>query len=303
MFPLIPPVRAAQHVAMAPLAEAFALGVTPPCLPSSRLASKPRRATHEASEPGMLPSALSAAPFLVAGVVVQRKIKVLAGVSRRRRMSSAGAAAVTMRATPQEPNVAQEDEAPEEVPPAPDTADDSAALSQRLRQRLASTIADQEAQVEAVPTEDQKRIVQQEVDLNGIDPTACFVGAAPVAALSYGFWTFTSRSAEWFYNHPVESEFYPVQRLGLVFQAAVVGLSSLASGIFGFTALGIFLLGVRVSIGVLSGELDPADKSKGLGKRSTAETVLDVFTKDPVEVVRAEKERKKAEQLRRDAAA
>ncbi|CAE7242705.1 unnamed protein product [Symbiodinium microadriaticum] len=124
---------------MAPLAEAFALGVSPPCLPSSRLASKPRRTMHEASEPGMLPSALSAAPLLMAGIVVQRKMQVLARVARRRPMASAGAAAVAMRATPQEePNVAQEAEKPQETPPAPDTADDSAALSQRARLPLFS---------------------------------------------------------------------------------------------------------------------------------------------------------------------
>eukprot|EP00913_Durusdinium_trenchii_P016940 g15925.t1 len=103
----------------------------------------------------------------------------------------------------------------------------SVPLSQRLRQRLATTIAEQERQVEAVPTEAQKQIVQEEVDLNGVDPIACVLGAAP----------------EWFLAHPVETDFYPAQRLGFVFQAAVIGLSSLAAGIFGFTGLGIFLLG------------------------------------------------------------
>eukprot|EP00438_Fugacium_kawagutii_P001611 Skav204365 [mRNA] locus=scaffold866:87015:89777:+ [translate_table: standard] len=44
---------------------------------------------------------------------------------------------------------------------------------------------------------------------------------------------------------------------------------------------------------VATGELDPNDKSRGTGKRSTAETVLDVFTKDPVQ---EEKERKLREQ-------
>jgi len=168
----------------------------------------------------------------------------------------------------------------------------SVPLSQRLRQRLATTIAEQEKQVEAVPTEAQKQIVQEEVDLNGVDPIACVLGAAPVGALSYGFWTFTQRAAEWFLANPVETDFYPAQRLGFVFQAAVVGLSSLAAGIFGFTGLGILLLGLRVAFGVLTGELDPNDKSRTTGKRSTAETVLDVFTKDPVQVVREEKERR-----------
>eukprot|EP00931_Biecheleriopsis_adriatica_P007532 TRINITY_DN108805_c0_g1_i1.p1 TRINITY_DN108805_c0_g1~~TRINITY_DN108805_c0_g1_i1.p1 ORF type:complete len:281 (-),score=56.63 TRINITY_DN108805_c0_g1_i1:46-888(-) len=174
----------------------------------------------------------------------------------------------------------------------------SAGLSQRLRQRLAAEIAEQESQVEAVPTEDQKRIVQQDVDLNGVDPVACFFGALPVAGLSAGFWTFTGRAADWFVSHPVETDFYPAQRLGYVFQAAIVGLSSLAAGIFGFTALGIFLLGIRVAFGVATGELDPKKQGQSSEKRSTAETVFDVFTKDPVQVVKEERRRKEEASLR-----
>lgn len=168
-------------------------------------------------------------------------------------------------------------------------------MGRRLRERLADSIAAQEAQVEAVPSDDQKRIVQQEVDLNGIDPIACVVGAAPTAALSYGFWTFTGSAAEWFVTHPIESDFYPVQRLGAAFQAAVVGLSSLAAGIFGFTALGIFLLGVRVALGVASGELDPSKQSAEPPRQTTAERVRDIFTKDPVEVVMAARRAKRGD--------
>mmetsp|Transcript_23418 Transcript_23418/g.42274 ORF Transcript_23418/g.42274 Transcript_23418/m.42274 type:complete len:245 (-) Transcript_23418:57-791(-) len=173
------------------------------------------------------------------------------------------------------------------------------ALSQRLRTRLAKEIAAQETQVQAVPTEDQKRIVQQDVDLNGIDPVTCIFGSIPTAGLSWGFWEFTGKAAEWFVNHPVETDFYPAQRFNFVFQAAVVGLSSLAAGIFGFTALGIFLLGLRVSFGALTGELDPSKQNETrTEKLSTAETVFGVLTKDPLEVVAAEKERKAAEKLR-----
>jgi len=165
-------------------------------------------------------------------------------------------------------------------------------LSSRLRDRLAAEIAAQESQAEKVPTEDQKRIVRQEVDLNGVDPLTCILGSIPTAALSYGFWTFTGSAAEWFVTHPIETDFYPAQRLGTVFQTAMVGLSSLAAGIFGFTALGIFLLGLRVAAGVASGELDPSKQSDEPVKPSTAERVRDILTKDPVDVVMAERRRK-----------
>lgn len=171
---------------------------------------------------------------------------------------------------------------PAEQPP-------SSGLGRRLRDRLVDRIAAQEAEVEPVPREDQKRIVTQPQDLNGIDPVTCVLGSVPVAALSYGFWTLTGASAEWFVTHPIESEFYPVQRLGIAFQTAVVGLSSLAAGIFGFTALGIFLLGLRVFVGMAKGELDPNKASTGPQRQTTAEKVRDIMTKDPVEVVMAKR--------------
>ena len=41
-----------------------------------------------------------------------------------------------------------------------------------------------------------------------------------------------------------------------------MGLSSLASGFFGVVGVGIFLLGVRVAYGVMTGELDPTPIKK-----------------------------------------
>jgi len=170
-----------------------------------------------------------------------------------------------------------------------DSPQQSSGLSKRLRDRLADRIATQEAQVEPLPREDQKRIVTKAQDLNGIDPWTCVLGSVPVAGLSYGFWTLTGAAAEWFVTHPIESDFYPVQRLGIAFQTAVVGLSSLAAGIFGFTALGIFLLGLRVFVGIAKGELDPNKVTTTPQRQTTAEKVRDIMTKDPVEVVMAKR--------------
>ncbi|CAN0462123.1 unnamed protein product, partial [Discosporangium mesarthrocarpum] len=39
---------------------------------------------------------------------------------------------------------------------------------------------------------------------------------------------------------------------------AVVGLTSLASGIFGVTALGMGMMAVVVTVGIAKGELDPS---------------------------------------------
>ena len=60
-----------------------------------------------------------------------------------------------------------------------------------------------------------------------------------------------------FASHPLATDVYFVQRVTQVFRNAVMGLSSLASGFFGVVGIGIFLLGIRVAYGVMTGELDP----------------------------------------------
>mmetsp|Transcript_110623 Transcript_110623/g.298077 ORF Transcript_110623/g.298077 Transcript_110623/m.298077 type:complete len:281 (-) Transcript_110623:129-971(-) len=196
-------------------------------------------------------------------------------------------AASAVAAEPAAVDSGEESDEKDDEPPAARSGVRSG-LSARLRDRLKTEIAAAEAQVDVVPTEDQTRIVMQEVDLNGIDYMTCILGSIPVAGLSYGFWAFTGATASYFVTHPIDSEFYPVQRLGIAFQTAVVGLSSLAAGIFGFTALGIFLLGIRVAVGISSGELDPQKQSDDeTVRQSTAEKVRDILTKDPVDVVMA----------------
>jgi hypothetical protein len=64
--------------------------------------------------------------------------------------------------------------------------------------------------------------------------------------------------------NPVNTDIYFVQRVSGVFRNIVMGLSSLASGFFGVTGLGLFLLGIRVAVGVLNGELDPTPLKKTL---------------------------------------
>ena len=45
-----------------------------------------------------------------------------------------------------------------------------------------------------------------------------------------------------------------------------MGLSSLASGFFGVVGIGIFLLGLRVAYGVVTGELDPTPIKRPKGE-------------------------------------
>jgi len=71
--------------------------------------------------------------------------------------------------------------------------------------------------------------------------------------------------------HPVGADApYAFQRAASVFRNGVMGITSLASGFFFVTGLGIFALGVRVAYGVFVGDLDPTPVKRsviaGVGK-------------------------------------
>ena len=107
-------------------------------------------------------------------------------------------------------------------------------------------------------TEEERLAALEEArNLNGINPLICIGGAIFAGVVSAALWSATGYIGEVFATHPVETDFYTIQRLAGVFRNVVIGIVSLASGFFGVTGLGIFLLGIRVAYGVLTGELDP----------------------------------------------
>ena len=106
--------------------------------------------------------------------------------------------------------------------------------------------------------EERRRSIEEARDLNGVNPLVCIGGAGFAWACAGALWALTTYLGYLFASHPVDADsVYFVQRLASVFQNVVVGLASLASGFFGVVGVGIFLLGVRVAWGVMTGELDP----------------------------------------------
>lgn len=110
--------------------------------------------------------------------------------------------------------------------------------------------------------EERQRSIEEARDLNGVNPLVCIGGAAFAWACAGALWVFTTYLGALFASHPFESDVYFLQRLTQVFRNVVMGLSSLASGFFGVVGVGIFLLGVRVAYGVMTGELDPTPIKK-----------------------------------------
>lgn len=94
-------------------------------------------------------------------------------------------------------------------------------------------------------------------DLNGVNPVVAILGSFFALGVAAGLWYATGQLGNFFALNPVESETYFVIRSAQVVRNVAMGLISLASGFFGVTGLGIFLLGVRVAYGVITGELDP----------------------------------------------
>lgn len=105
--------------------------------------------------------------------------------------------------------------------------------------------------------EERERSIEEARDLNGVNPLVCIGGAAFAWACAGALWVMTTYLGVLFTEHPLETDLYFVQRVAQVFRNAVMGLSSLASGFFGVIGIGIFLLGIRVAYGVMTGELDP----------------------------------------------
>ncbi|KAL3756657.1 hypothetical protein ACHAWU_002560 [Discostella pseudostelligera] len=105
--------------------------------------------------------------------------------------------------------------------------------------------------------EERQRSLEEARDLNGVNPLVCIGGAAFAWACAGALWVLTTYLGIFFASHPLDTDVYFVQRVAGVFRNVVVGLSSLASAFFGVVGVGVFLLGVRVGYGVITGELDP----------------------------------------------
>ena len=105
--------------------------------------------------------------------------------------------------------------------------------------------------------EEIQAAIEQARDLNGVNPVVAILGSFFALGTAYGLWFATNQLGIFFATHPVDSEVYFVIRSAQVVRNVAMGLISLASGFFGVTGLGIFLLGVRVAYGVTTGELDP----------------------------------------------
>jgi hypothetical protein len=106
--------------------------------------------------------------------------------------------------------------------------------------------------------------LQKKEDLNGIQPATPLLFSLFPALCCVAFWQLTTYMTNHFAINFITSDLYPVRRLASIARNFIVGFTTLASGFTGVVALGLFLLGVTVAVGVMKGELDPNNaKPKG----------------------------------------
>jgi len=125
--------------------------------------------------------------------------------------------------------------------------------------------------------EEREAAIAEARNLNGVNPGVALAGSAFALAAAGGLWALTNLLAEYFVLHPVESDAFVVERVTAVMRNVVMGIVALASGFFGVTGLGIFLLGVRVAYGVATGELDPTPVKKNKQDEVEMPNVFDLM--------------------------
>lgn len=125
--------------------------------------------------------------------------------------------------------------------------------------------------------EEREAAIAQARDLNGVNPVVALAGSAFALTVAGGLWALTNLLVEFFVLHPVESDAYVVERATAVMRNVIIAIVSLASGFFGVTGLGIFLLGVRVAYGVATGELDPMPIKKSKQEEIEMPNVWDLM--------------------------
>jgi hypothetical protein len=125
--------------------------------------------------------------------------------------------------------------------------------------------------------EEREAAIAEARDLNGVNPVVALAGSGFALAVAGGLWALTNLLVEFFVLHPVESDAYVVERATAVMRNVIIAIVSLASGFFGVTGLGIFLLGVRVAYGVATGELDPTPIKKSKQEEIEMPNVWDLM--------------------------
>jgi uncharacterized membrane protein YcfT len=79
-------------------------------------------------------------------------------------------------------------------------------------------------------------------------PFRCLTGSVVSAIMAFGMYYLTAAIAASFAAKPIQSPNITVINITVAVRTLVVGISTLATGIFSLIALGLFALGIQVTI-------------------------------------------------------
>ena len=87
-----------------------------------------------------------------------------------------------------------------------------------------------------------------------VSPLSCFSGSFVAGTLAILVYRMMIAIATTFANKPVTSDNPTVINLSAAVRTLVVGIVALGAGVFGIAALGLFLLGIQLTIKKLRGQ-------------------------------------------------
>jgi len=99
------------------------------------------------------------------------------------------------------------------------------------------------------PTPNQKsNSSTTETDTNPPSILRCIIGSIVAATMAIGSFFINSSIAQYFVDRPIHSSNYLVVNITAAVRTLIIGISTLATGVFSLIALGLLALAIQVTI-------------------------------------------------------
>lgn len=112
------------------------------------------------------------------------------------------------------------------------------------------------------PTEDQSVQSNKTVIQTSPTPLRCLTGALMAGGLAIALYYLTTSIAQTFASKPIHSSNPLVINIGAAVRTLVVGVSTLATSIFGIVAIGLVALAIQLSIQQLTKRLSSSTNTQ-----------------------------------------
>ena len=101
---------------------------------------------------------------------------------------------------------------------------------------------------------DNSQQKSQEETKSNLTPWRCWLGSAISGSLTYGLYLLTMAISHSFASKPLPTGNITTYNIAVAVRTLVVGIATLATGVFGLVAIGLLALGVQILIQQLKGQ-------------------------------------------------